>query len=159
MMKVKFNESNGIVEIDDARMVPSYRNFSGVKSAYNREGDRNFALLIDDEDIANDFIADGWNVKIKPPREEGDTPFMYIPIKVKFNSYGPKVYLVSGDNVTMLTEETIGCLDDIEIINVRLDIRPYKWEANGKTGIAAYLSAMEVTQNVDRFARNRMYTR
>lgn len=154
MMKVKFNETNGIFEIDDARLVPSYRNFSGVKSAYNREGDRNFALLIDDEKVARMLEADGWNIKSKPPREDGDIPFMYVQVKVKFNNYGPKVYLVSGDNVTTLTEETIGCLDDVEMLNVRLDIRPYRWEANGKSGTAAYLSAMEVTQKVDRFSRN-----
>ena len=56
----------GILQIDDARII--YRNFSGVGSKFNREGDRNFAIYIDDEDIANELRDRGWNVKIKPPR-------------------------------------------------------------------------------------------
>ena len=43
-------------------------------------------------------------------------------------------------------------LDDIDIINVNLDIRPYDWEVNGKTGRTAYLQAIEVFQEIDRFA-------
>ena len=43
-------------------------------------------------------------------------------------------------------------LDDIDIYSVNLDIRPYDWEVNGKTGRTAYLQAMKVIQEIDRFA-------
>ena len=43
-------------------------------------------------------------------------------------------------------------LDDIDICSVNLDIRPYDWEVNGKTGRTAYLQAMKVIQEIDRFA-------
>lgn len=142
----------GILQIDDARII--HRNFSGAGSKFNRDGDRNFSLVIEDQDLANKLIEEGWNVKIKEPRDEGDIPFMYLPVKVKFSDRGPSVYLKSGpENCVRLTEDTIDCLDDIDILGVDLDIRPYDWEVNGKSGRTAYLQSIYVTQEVDRFAK------
>lgn len=139
-----------ILQIDDARIV--YRNFSGTGSKFNREGDRNFAVVIPDQDIADELVNRGWNVKIKPPRDEDDTPFMFLPVKIKFNERGPKVYLQSGDKTIELDEESVDCLDDVDILCVDLDIRPYDWEVNGKQGRTAYLQSIHVVQEVDRFA-------
>ena len=139
-----------ILQIDDARIV--YRNFSGTGSKFNREGDRNFAVVIPDQDIADELVNRGWNVKIKPPRDEDDTPFMFLPVKIKFNERGPKVYLQSGDKTVELDEESVDCLDDVDILCVDLDIRPYDWEVNGKQGRTAYLQSIHVVQEVDRFA-------
>lgn len=140
----------GILQIDDARIM--FRNFRGEGDRFNREGDRNFVLIIPNEDIADALAKEGWNVKIKDPREEGDAPFMYLPVKVKFNDRGPQVYLVTGDRHNRLTEESVGMLDDIDIASVNMDIRPYDWEVNGKTGRTAYLQSIEVFQEIDRFA-------
>lgn len=148
-MNVTF-EKRGILMIDDARIV--YRNFSGTGSRYNREGDRNFAVVIPDKEIADALIENGWNVKIKPPREEGDSPFMYMPVKVKFNDRGPNVYLVTGKRMNRLDEESVSCLDDVDIQSVDMDIRPYDWEVNGRSGRSAYLQSIKVTQRIDRFA-------
>lgn len=145
--------SNGMLQIDGARLVNSYRNFAGIGSKFNREGDRNFSVLIEDPETADSLIEMGYNVKVKPPREEGDTPFMHLPVKIKFNGRGPKAYLYAGgDRAVELDENTIACLDDIDILTVDLDIRPYDWEVNGKQGRTAYLQAIHVTQQVDRFA-------
>ena len=139
----------GILQIDNARII--FRNFRGEASKFNREGDRNFAVIIDDEEIADRLAADGWNVKIKPPKEDGDMPFMYLQVKVKFNGRGPRVYLKTGRAMNRLDEDSIDCLDDIDISGVDIDIRPYDWEVNGKTGRTAYLQSIEVTQECDRF--------
>lgn len=150
-MKINF-AARGVVQIDDARII--YRNFAGAPSKFNREGDRNFAVVIEDQDIAEALTEKGWNVKIKPPREEGDEPFMFLPVKVKFNDRGPKVYLqnsLRGRNRVTLDEDTVGILDNVDIINVDLDIRPYDWDVQGKTGRTAYLQSICVTQEVDRF--------
>ena len=141
----------GILQMDDARII--YRNFSGVGTKFNREGDRNFSVVIPDPQIAEDLAKDGWNVKIKPPRDEDDSPFMHLPVKVKFNDRGPNVYLVSGSNQVKLDEDSVSCLDDIDISSVDLDIRPYDWDVNGKQGRTAYLHSIRVIQEVDRFAR------
>lgn len=141
----------GILQIDDARII--YRNFSGEASQFNRAGDRNFSILIDTEEAKDALVNEGWNVKIKPAREEGDTPFMHLPVKVKFNDRGPAVYLKSGGNMRKLDESTVGLLDNVDILSVDLDIRPYDWDVNGKSGRTAYLQSICVTQDVDRFAQ------
>ena len=79
---------------------------------------------------------------------------MYLPVKIKFNDYGPKVYLTSGSNRVVLDEESISCLDNIEIENADLDIRPYDWDVNGKQGRTAYLQGGLITQKVDRFSED-----
>lgn len=140
----------GILQIDDARIV--YRNFSGKASMYNREGDRNFSVVIPNRDIADELIDAGWNVKVKPPREDGDEPFIHLPVKIKFNGRGPIVYIRSGKAMVKLNEDTIDQLDNISILSVDLDIRPYDWNINGKCGRTAYLQSICVTQEVDRFA-------
>lgn len=138
-----------ILEIEDARII--YRNFSGVGSKFNREGDRNFAVIIPNEDIKDQLVEAGWNVKIRDARDEFEDPFMFLPVKVKFNNRGPGAYVVSGDSVTRLTEDTIDMLDEIDIASVDMDLRPYDWEVNGNTGRTAYLQNINVIQNIDRF--------
>lgn len=148
-MKIEFAPKD-ILQIDDARII--YRNFAGEESKFNRKGDRNFAVLIPNEEAKDELVDRGWNVKIKPPREDGDMPFMFLPVKIKFTDRGPAVYLKSGRNMRRLDEESIAILDNIDIRSVDLDIRPYDWEANGKEGRTAYLSSIHVIQEIDRFA-------
>lgn len=148
-----------ILQIDDARII--YRNFAGRGDKYNREGDRNFAVVIPDEEMAAQLTDLGWNVKIKPAREDGDAPFMFLPVKVKFNDRGPNVYLKTGNVQNRLDEESVGLLDNIDIISVDLDIRPYDWviqegTPNEKSGRSAYLQSIRVIQDVDRFAGDDM---
>ena len=146
-MNISFER--GILQIEDARII--YRNFAGIGSKYNRDGDRNFAVIIPNQEIADELIADGWAVKIKPPRDEDESPFMYLPVKVKFNNRGPAAYVKSGNSVQRLNQDTIGMLDEIDIQSVDMDLRAYDWEVNGKTGRSAYLQAINVIQNIDRF--------
>ena len=98
---MKVESVRGVLQIEDARII--YRNFGGEASKYNREGDRNFAVIIPNQEICDQLTAEGWNVKIKPPRDEDDTPFMFLPVKVKFNNRGPNIYVQSAGNVKRLT--------------------------------------------------------
>lgn len=146
----------GVLQINDARIC--FRNFKGAAGRFNAEGDRSFALVIPDQETADALINDlnrygvGWNVKIKEAREEGEDPFIHLPVKVRFNDRGPRVYLISGEHRSRLTEETVGMLDDIEIRSVDLDISPYDNEINGKPYRTAYLQSICITQEIDRFA-------
>lgn len=155
-MELVFAPKN-MLQINDARIC--FRNFRGEAGLYNNEGDRSFHLVIPDMETAQELLQDvnkfgaSWNVKIKQPREEGDAPFIHMPVKVKYTDRSaPKIYLISGENKIEITEETVGMLDDIDIRSIDLDIRPYDGEARGSAFRSAYLQSMWVVQEVDRFA-------
>lgn len=133
-----------------------FRNFAGKESQYNREGDRNFAVLLDDE-VAKAMAEDGWNVKWLKPREdadEGETDQAYLPVSVGYGKgRPPTVVLITDRGRTNLGEEEVEMLDWADIKNVDMIIRPYEWTVNNKSGIKAYLKSIYVTIEEDELER------
>ena len=155
------DESKNMLRIDGAKILGgTFRNFSGRPDKYNPNGKRSFAIRIEDEEIKDALLNDvnefgvPWNVKIKPPREDGDDALMFLKVGVKFNDRGPAIYLQSGNAMNRLDEEDIDQLDNIDIEYADLDIRPYDGESVTGPFRAAYLQSMCIHQAMprDRFA-------
>jgi hypothetical protein len=132
-----------------------FRNFAGKEGQYNREGDRNFGVILP-QDVAEAMLADGWNVKYLKPREEDEeqeeTPWLSVSVNFE-KGKPPKVMLVTERGRTALDVSTIEMLDWADITNVDLIVRPYMWEVSGRTGIKAYLQSMYVTIEEDELER------
>lgn len=128
-----------------------FRNFKGEETKYNRAGNRNFCVTIDDPELADKLIQDGWNIRTLAAREEGDEERHYMQVAISFKYTPPRVFLVTKNGRKPLDEDTIEALDFAEIRNVDMTIRPYQWEVNGKTGVKAYLKTMYVTLEEDEF--------
>lgn len=143
---------NGQLLIEDARIL--FHNFAGVASDYNREGDRNYNVIIDDEETALRMQADGWNVKVRPGRDPEESNTYHIKVNVNFRSRrAPKIFLHTSDGaIQSLDETTVGQLDNLEIVGCDMILSPYHWERNGSSGISAYLDTLHVTIKEDPFA-------
>lgn len=127
-----------------------FRNFAGKEGKYNKEGDRNFCLVLD-PDNAMALKEEGWNVKFLEPRDDENERVPYLPVSVSFKYYPPKVILITSKGKTQLDENTVGSLDWAELENIDLIIRPYNWEFNGNSGVKAYLKAGYFTIVEDEF--------
>lgn len=150
-MAITPNNRNKTITFEDSRLI--WKNFSGAPTPINRAGGvRGFNLVLS-EDEYNEMLRDGWNVKRREPREEGDDPLFHLPVKVSYAGRPPMVVLITSTGRTHLDEETIGILDQQIAAKVDLIIRPYHWDVNGTTGVSAYLQTMYYTMEEDDLQR------
>lgn len=148
------NDRNVVLE--DVRLV--FKNFEGREEKYNVKGNRNFSVVLDDEQ-ADRMKKDGWNVKSKAPREDGDAWFHYLPVAVSFKGRPPRLVLIAkvldrntGERVAarvQLGEEECDTFDYADAKTIDVILRPYSWSVNGNSGTKAYLHAIYMTLNQD----------
>jgi hypothetical protein len=140
------DRDDGTLIMEDARIV--FRNFAGAEGMYNREGDRNFCVLLDDG-TADMMMEDGWNIKRLKPRDGAEQGTAYIQVSVGYKGRPPRTVMITSKGKVELDEETIILLDWADMLTVDLIIRPYHWNVNGRTGVKAYLKSIFVVINED----------
>lgn len=137
-----------------------WKNFEGRKEMYNAKGNRNFAIIIPEEDVEV-LTEQGWNIK-KLKKKEGfeDTPDTYI-IKVKINmdsQFPPKIHTIipdPRDNNTlvknMLDEDSMKILDFSDIKSSDIIVRGNYYDVNGHQGFTPYLDTIYANLEMDSF--------
>lgn len=143
-------ERNNKLAIDNARII--FKNFTGKDDKFGREGDRSFSIVIEDDALAEQLANDGWNVKPLTPRDPDEKVNNFIKVKISFKVRPPKIWLLTNHKRTLLDEDTIATLQYARIENADVVVSPWRWEVNGKTGIAAYLETLYVKIEDDPFA-------
>ena len=143
------NSNNRIFKVEDAHI--TYRNFKGEARQYNKEGNRNFNVILT-PDQAKMFSDEGFRVRERSAREEDGDPVYLMSVSVSFRFRPPRVVVIRGKSRVELDEDTIGELDYADIEYIDMTIRPYYWSMpDGKCGVKAYLNSMYVTLVDDPF--------
>jgi hypothetical protein len=129
-----------------------YRNFAGAPDRFNpKGGNRTFSVILEVEE-GERMKEDGWNVKFREPREEGDPPIATLKVNVKYGGRGrpPRVVLITeGKSKTDIDESLIASLDWADVVKADVQVRAWHYDINGSQGVAAYLTALWLTIRED----------
>lgn len=148
------------LEIFNAQIV--YSNFAGLERkdkngrVVNDAGNRNFNVILDpekseiywngelvtDPDFGQTLADLGFNVKLKPGREEGDPMQYKLPVSVSYKSaIKPDLNLVVNGKTEPLFEDTVDTLDGLEISTADIEInngKPYIDSHTGQEKVKAW---------------------
>ena len=173
------------LEIENAQLM--FRNFSGRErtaiingrnQVVNDEGNRNFVVILDpinshiifdnqevtDPDFGQELANLGFNVSVKPGKEEGDPVQYRLPVSIGYRAIpqqnteggltGPQIWMIANGHKTLLNPDTIGNLDFADIENAKLVInngKPYP-KRDGGDGLRAWCNEGLFYVNRSRFA-------
>lgn len=143
-----------ILRIENTNLI--FRNFSGKPSEYNKNGDRGTGVIIPEE-MVNELVDKGWNVKERPSRDGQESPLYYMNAKCRFDNIPPKIYMCTSHKKVKLDEETVDQIDYSEISSIDIEISPYDYTVRGESGRAAYIKTLYVNVIEDAFAEKYNY--
>lgn len=128
-------------------------NFKGAeRNGSNQNHERKFNVVIDPERFDVEKMKEiGWNVKLKKPKEGyEDQPIQYtLEVAMWWNKYPPIIHKVTKEENgkykrTIMTEKAAEVFDDVKILEANLEISPYFWSNNGRSGIKAVLRQAQI---------------
>jgi hypothetical protein len=166
---IEFKEHNGrvyMIIIDAKLLSMPFRNFEGRTSEYNATGEKEFGVVIEDSELAQQMAADNWTVKTITNRDGKDYLYgikvdgedlHWVKIKVKYRdnkgnpTIPPKVLIRTANNEIEYEEDDLRSLDTADLMDVDLRINIRRKTANGKTYTTGYLNTMKATLLDDSF--------
>lgn len=143
-----FNNRNNPSDlmIEDAKIL--FTNFAGSPTRYNSEGGkREFSVALP-LNLVEDLEKDGWNVKYRKNADgEFDPERPYLSVKVSYKFRAPAIWLIAGGRKQLMTEDTVGTLDNITIKTADVVIHPSVYDVRGQQGISAYVKELYVVMD------------
>lgn len=160
------------IEIEDADI--TFLNFQGKEGDYNREGDRNFCIVIPNQNDAVLMYNDGWNIAVRAKEKahrdackgnktllekieilnslgvlEDAMFYLKINVSYKYPEKAPKIWLVKNRSdkkrLEPMSELTVGELDNVDILRFDCVINAHHYSTPTRSGISAYLKEAYVT--------------
>lgn len=140
-----FNNPSDLM-IEDAKIL--FTNFAGSPTRYNSEGGkREFSVALP-LNLVEDLEQDGWNVKFRKNADgEFDPERPYLGVKVSYKFKAPAIWLVAAGRKQLMTEDTVGTLDNITIKTADVVIHPSVYDVRGQQGISAYVKELYVVMD------------
>lgn len=141
-----------IVKFPNARLM--FRNFRGAKMNYNKEGDRNFCVVLTEEE-ASMYDEMGLNVRVYEPKSGDGDPITYLKVTVsyKYEDRAPEVVMIKSNGKTYLKESGVGELDFLRLENIKLILQASFYTGDdGKPHCTVYLKTMYAKVIEDEFA-------
>ena len=143
--------ANGDLSVEGAGII--FKNFSGNPTDFNPVGGkRTFALVLPRE-LADDLVEEGWNVRRRPAKDEGDDDMLYTEIVVNMASqYPPKLHLLfrngANEKLVQLREDELNELDENLLTDIDVVIHPFTHGRANSAGstVKGYLKSLYATQ-------------
>ena len=143
-----FNNRNNPSDlmIEDAKIL--FTNFAGSPTRYNSEGGkREFSVALP-LNLVEDLERDGWNIKFRKNADgEFDPERPYLGVKVSYKFRAPAIWLIAGGRKQLMSEDTVGTLDNITIKTADVVIHPSVYDVRGQQGISAYVKELYVVMD------------
>lgn len=140
-----FNNPSDLM-IEGAKLL--FTNFAGSPTRYNSEGGkREFSVALP-LNLIEDLERDGWNIKFRKNADgEFDPERPYLGVKVSYKFKAPAIWLVAAGRKQLMTEDTVGTLDNITIKTADVVIHPSVYDVRGQQGISAYVKELYVVMD------------
>lgn len=142
--------ANGDLSVEGAAII--YKNFSGTATHFNPAGGKRTFSLVIPQDVADQLVANGWNIKVRRSEDSPEDDMYYTEIVVNLESmYPPKIYLITRfadrETMTELDKDSVNELDNNFLHDIDVIIHPFNHGRTNAAGatVKGYLKTLYAT--------------